>query len=477
MTRKLLSIFTFLFCLASLNAQKSVNGHNIRVRLENYPEKELILGFYYGDKQFVKDTVSPDAEGYFSFKADTMLPCGVYLFVLKPDNAFIQLLVPESDQQFSMTTDAKDPVGKMKVKDSEDNALFYDYMQMLNKLRPEADTLRAKIARTDIPADSIKMTRQIEDMDKRVKKYQNDLIAKHPQTWTAKIIKASFEPEPPVFTEGTEMEKNKRKYYWYKAHFFDNIDIADPCMLRGPVLHAKIEQYVTKLTPQHPDSICQSIDHIIGKLALTPESYKFYLIHFLNYYAKSTIVGMDGVYVHIAKKYYCTGQASWAKKEDLEKICDNASRLEPILIGKIAPNITVKDRNNQPHALWDVDADYTVLFFWDPECGHCKKAAPDMVKFAEKWKPRGVRVFAVCTAVTDKAENCWKSAEEKEFSDEYFMNMYDPYIQSKYKTLYDVKTTPQIFILDRKHEILMKRIGAEQLDSVMEEVLKFQKTK
>ncbi|MCC6413739.1 MAG: DUF5106 domain-containing protein, partial [Saprospiraceae bacterium] len=91
--------------------------------------------------------------------------------------------------------------------------------------------------------------------------------------------------------------------------------------------------------------------------------------------------------------------------------------------------------------------------------------------------PRGVRVFAICTAVTDKADQCWKSAEEKEFSDEFFLNMYDPYIQSKYKTLYDVKTTPQIFILDRKHEILMKRIGAEQLDSVMEEVIKFQKSK
>ncbi len=478
MTRKLLTVLTLLFCLSALNAQKSAKGHNIRVKLDNYTEKDLILGFHYGDKQFVKDTVSADPDGYFTFKADTMLPCGVYLFVLKPDNSFIQVLVADGNQQFSMTTDAKNPVGKMKVKDSEDNALFYEYLGMLNDLRPEADTLRAKISRSKgNPADSLKMTRQIEDMDKKVKKFQNDLIIKHPTTWTAKIIKASFEPNPPEFTGGTELENNKRRYYWYKSHFFDNIDIADPCMLRSPVLHPKIEQYITKLTPQHPDSICQSIDYLIEKLGSTPETYKFYLIHFLNYYAKSTIVGMDGVYVHIAKKYYCTGQANWAKKEDLEKICDNASRLEPILIGKIAPNIAVKDRNNQPHALWDVDADYTVLFFWDPECGHCKKAAPDMVKFAQKWKPRGVRIFAVCTAVTDKAETCWPSAAEKEFSDEFFLNMYDPYIQSKYKTLYDVKTTPQIFILDRKHEILMKRIGAEQLDSVMEEVIKFQKAK
>ena len=175
------------------------------------------------------------------------------------------------------------------------------------------------------------------------------------------------------------------------------------------------------------------------------------------------------------------------KKEDLEKICDNARRLAPILIGRVAPNITVADRNNQPHALWDVDADYTVLFFWATDCGHCKKAAPHMVEFAKKFKDRGVKVFAVCTGVVTSKEdsntpekvhdNCWKGLEEKEFSDDLFFNVYDPYIRSKYKTLYDVQTTPQIFILNRNHEILMKRIGAEQLGEVMEQVMKFQEEK
>lgn len=100
-----------------------------------------------------------------------------------------------------------------------------------------------------------------------------------------------------------------------------------------------------------------------------------------------------------------------------------------------------------------------------------------MVEFANKFKDRGVKIFAVCTAVSDKGPECWKSAEEKGFSDILFLNTYDPYIQSRYKTLYDVKSTPQIFILDRKHEILMKRIGAEQLPEVMEEVMRFQEEK
>lgn len=467
--------FFVLLCLSGLLAEGG--GYKIRVKLDNYPYQSVTLGFHYGDKQYVKDTATVDAEGWFTFQADTLLPCGVYLLVLQPDNNFIQVLVPADDQDFSMTSDAKDSVNKMKVKGSDDNDLFYQYLRYLGQLRPEADSLRAQIGRAKgNPADSSRLSSKLADLDKSVKKYQQDLITKHPAFLSTKIVKASFEPEIPDF-KGEEKEVQRKKYYWYREHFFDNVDLADPCLLRSPVLHPKVDQYVNKVVPQHPDSVNIAIDYVIEKMKPAKENYKYYLIHFLNFYAKSQLVGFDACYVHLAKKYYCSGQATWTKKEDVEKICDNASRLEPILIGKIAPNITVMDRNNKTHNLWDVDADYTVLFFWAPDCGHCKKAAPHMVEFAKKYKDRGVKVFAVCTAVGDKGTECWPGAEEKGFTDDFFLNVSDPYLRSRYKTLYDVQTTPQIFILDRKHEILSKRIGAEQLEKVMDMVMKFQEEK
>lgn len=469
---------TLLFstCL-SLLAFATPPGYKIRVKLDNYNQQELILGWHYGEKQYVKDTVTVGADGWFTFQADTLLPCGVYLLVLKPDNNFIQVLINDTEQNITVTGDAKDAVSTLKFKGSADNDLFYNYLRYLNAQRPESDTLRAQLARAKgNKADSTRIAQQIMGIDKKVRKYQTDLIAKHPGTVSAKIIKGSLEPEIPEYT-GDEKTVQRNKYYWARGHYFDNIDLADPCLLHSPILFSKVDYYVNKMIPQHPDSINIALDYILGKMKSSPENYKYFLIHFLNYYAKSTFVGMDACYVHLAKNYYCTNQAPWMQTEDLEKICDNAARLEPILIGKIAPNITVKDRNNQPMSLWDVDADYTVLFFWDPECSHCKKAAPFMVEFANKFKDRGVKIFAVCTAVSDKGPECWKSAEEKGFSDILFLNTYDPYIQSRYKTLYDVKSTPQIFILDRKHEILMKRIGAEQLPEVMEEVMRFQEEK
>ncbi len=464
-------------------------GYKIRVKLENYEAKELVIGFHYGEKQYVKDTVTLAADGYFTFEADTLFPAGVYLLVLKPDNNFIQLLLDDKNQQFTVTTDVKDSVNKMKVKGSPDNELFYEYLSYLAKQRPLADSLRAQMSRAKgNVADSTRIAAKILDIDKAVKKAQTDLISKHPNSIAARIVKAAMDPEVPDF-KGEETEVARKKYYWTRAHFFDNIDIADPALLRSPVLHGKIDAFITKITPQHPDTVNAALDYIFGKMQgkYNGENFKYYLIHFLNHYAKSNIVGFDACYVHIAQEYYCKGQAAWSKKEDLEKICDNARRLEPILIGKVAPNITVMDRNNKPYALWDVDADYTVLFFWATDCGHCKKAAPHMVEFAKKFKDRGVKVFAVCTGVVTTKEDsntpekvqemCWKGVDEKEFNDELFFNSYDPYIRSRYKTLFDVQTTPQVFILNRNHEILMKRISAEQLGDVMEQVMKFQEEK
>ena len=52
-----------------------------------------------------------------------------------------------------------------------------------------------------------------------------------------------------------------------------------------------------------------------------------------------------------------------------------------------------------------------------------------------------------------------------------WLNVVDPYLLSKFSTLYDVRSTPQIFILDANKKILLKRLAAEQLEDVMQELM------
>lgn len=476
MLRNVLAVFFFL-CFATLGAQDKI-GYQIKVKVSGFAEKQLYLGYYYGDKQYLKDTAYAANNGWFYFEGDEKLPGGLYLIVMPPDNKFFQIVInDEEDQWFSVQTDAEDPVNKMKLEGSEDNQLFYNYLLYLEKKRPEADKLKAEL--DSLPQGDKKREKieaKIKALDEEVLAYQRKIISEHPKSTTAAIIKANLPLTPPVF-EGDD--KDLKAFRWTRQHWFDNVDLADDRLLRTPVLQQKVDHFIQKMTVQHPDSISAAIDQVLNAMRPSEENFKYFLIHFLNEYAKSKIVGMDAVYVHLGLKYYATGQAPWTDPEQLEKIVDNAKKLEPLLIGKKAPDLLLETQDGAQVHLHQFSSPLTVLFFWDPDCSHCKKSMPDMVKFAQDYKDKGVAVFAICTKLVTRDDQgnlslkevnkCWDSIKEHHM--DLFFNTVDPYHRSRYKTIYDIRSTPQIYVLDEDKTILSKRIGAEQLPEVIDFIL------
>ncbi len=94
---------------------------------------------------------------------------------------------------------------------------------------------------------------------------------------------------------------------------------------------------------------------------------------------------------------------------------------------------------------------------------------PEIIDFYNKYKEKGVEILGICTKFYNDKDKCWDFVEEKGI--DIWMNTMDPYHQSKYKILYNINSTPQIFILDKDKKILIKRIASEQLDEVMQNIL------
>lgn len=458
---------TFLGLLLAFSVAVFANGgYSIKIKLNGYTEKQLFLGYHFGDKQYLKDTAEVNAQGYFVFEGSESLPGGVYLVVMPPDNQYFQILISDNEQNFTITANPKEPVKGTKIEGSPDNKLLYEYLNYLTDKRPLADTMRAQLERLkDNPKEIERITKELEKLNDQVLAYQKDLVAKHPKTLTAAIIKANLPLDIPEYT-GTEEEQQLQKWRYSLQHFFDNIDMADPRMLRTPFLFERINYYMEKLNVQHPDSLSKAVDFILKKVQPNEETFKYYLIHFLNTYAKSNIVGMDAVYVHLVDKYYASGKAPWTDSTQLKSIVENANELRPTLIGKQAPNIQLEGRDGKKFNIADVQADYTILFFWAYDCGFCKKATPVMKEFYDKFKDKGVKIIAVCRKFGKDVPECWKYADENGTSD--WIHAVDPYNNAK---VYYVKTTPQIFILDKNKEIISKRIAPEQLEEVMNRII------
>ncbi|MEL7161280.1 MAG: TlpA disulfide reductase family protein, partial [Bacteroidota bacterium] len=134
-----------------------------------------------------------------------------------------------------------------------------------------------------------------------------------------------------------------------------------------------------------------------------------------------------------------------------------------LLIGKTAPNMKMKRRDGTPVELYDIKANYTVLYFWQFACPSCKKSTPHMKEFYEKWKDKGVEIFSICTK-QGEIDKCWEYIDDNAIDD--WLHATDKYLRF-YKD-YDIRSTPTIFVLDENKEIVSKRIGAEQLDGLLE---------
>ncbi len=463
------TILLFLCFLICGGTYGQGNGYHIKGMINGYDQDTIFLGYYYADKQYLLDTSSV-LDGSFEFSGTDTLRSGVYMIVMPPDNKYFQLMVHQEQSLFSFQADMADIEGTITFEKSPDNDLFYDHLKFIASKRALVEDLNSK-KETATGKDLEKVEQELQRINAQVLEHQQKIIEDNPNSMTALLIRSGFQIDLPEF-EGTEKEKNLKNYLYYKKHYFDNVDLSDPRMIRTPahVLDSKITYYIDKLTPKDPDSIIVSIDYLLEEMKGAEETYKYYLVEFLNEYAQSKIVGMDAVYVHLALNYYARGEAPWVEETQLKKIIANARDASPTLIGQTAPDFKVQLRDSTDIQLYDVDADYTILIFWSHTCNHCKESMPKLKEFYEKETDLNIEVFSVCTKMLDEEPACW------DFIDG---NNLDGWINTSDKSggrsnmhkLFNIKKTPKLFILDRNKKIVSKDLGPEQLDEFFDHIV------
>jgi peroxiredoxin len=478
---RLLVILTFTISAFSAISQNT-DGHNFRFTIKGLKEgSNCILAYYYYSSQPKLDSAVSNAKGEVEFKGTEKYPQGVYLLFFpkaRPGRQYFDFIM-DATQNFSIETDTTDYIKNMKVKGSEENKSFFEFQNFMTKKQKDIEPLREQYKKVKDNKDSAKLIKdKMAVIDKEVKDYRHNFIKDHPKLFVSNLLKAMEEPEVP---EAPLLPDGKKDtlfaFHYYKTHFFDNIDFSDERLLRTPIFHSKVKQYMDKLTVQNPaapDSIMASADYIIEKGKANPEVFK-YLVNLLVYdYESSKIMGMDAVFVHLVDRYYKTKQVTWVDSTRSYKVMERAYILKGLLIGKKAPAIVMQDTTGKPVALYDVKAKYTVVVFWDESCGHCKKDIPKLSEmYKNKLKAMGVEVYAI---ETENSLKGWKK-----FIVEHQLNWInvieqDDYKRAVTKKIYDVYKTPIIYLLDENKIIKAKQIDSEQLENFIE-ILEKEKSK
>ncbi|RIH62989.1 hypothetical protein D1164_22170 [Mariniphaga sediminis] len=441
-------------------------GLKIEVELKQAVDKKIFLASHYLGNIYVKDTVLTDGKGVGIFESDSLLPQGLYKIYLDQNHHFDFLL--GADQQLLLKNETFNSE-TMEVEGAEETAAFGAYTSFLRDLQTKKSELNDRLQSASTE-EKEKLRKELLQLTPQLHRYWDRLSEEFPDSFLSKFVKAGSVPALDISTLPEEVQNNdslllNARFYYQQAHFWDYFDYTDERFLYTPFFKSKLETWFTKVLYQHHDSVKSHVFGFIEEVRPHKRIFQFAVSFFLNSSINSNIMGMDALFVDLARKYYLSGEAFWATEESLEKVRENVLFFENNLVGQTAPDLTLEGFDGEYHNLHAINARFTLVLIYEPDCSHCKVFVPGLhAEVYEPFKGKGLEVYAIYSM--DNKEEWGNFLTEHNLFD--WINVWDEHHVSRFKVKYDGRKTPGLYVLDKDKKIVAKKMTVEQLKDFME---------
>ena len=198
----------------------------------------------------------------------------------------------------------------------------------------------------------------------------------------------------------------------------------------------QIDFYFDKMVSPLPDSITPEIDRLIERASFNPDLRDFILWHLLEKYRHPEYMSQDQVFVWLYDHCFSRLEIKDLNAANLAMIRDKAETFRRLALFNLAPDFAINDSVD----LHSVESEYTILFFYDHDCDVCQKEMQDLHSITVQ-QPE-MKIISID------------------------MNTDDVRVDVLYN-LYDIETTPLIYVLDRDKRMIAKKIQAKQIPLVL----------
>lgn len=465
--KKVLPLFIFLVC--SLGAQ--AQGHRISLK-SNYRSGIAYLTYYMGTDYLLQDSAAVSNTGLAVFKGDKKLPPGVYSVVFPGKRLTADFLV-DKEQVITITADTN-YLERIEITGSPANLAFRDYRKFADTKGKQLQAEKNAYNGARTRADSLLHEATYKRYSKELIDYRLGVISAAPNSMMATLFNAMKDPPYPTKIAVTHAD-SLANYNYYKDHYWDGISFMDDRVIRTPFFLPKLQTYYRQVMSQSSDSIIADADYKLLLARSNPEVYKFLLNWLTDEYISPKYMGQDAIFVHLFEKYHSKGLSAWLSEKQHEAISRRAYMVMSNLIGEKAADLDFTDTSGKQASLYNMNAAYTVVVFWDPTCGHCKVEIPRIDSFYRaSWQKNNVKMYAVLTE-KEKEKDAWlRFIRANNITDWKHVYQADVVAEKElkeqipsFRQLYDITSTPALYLLDKDKRIIAKKLTPEQLNDLL----------
>ena len=250
------------------------------------------------------------------------------------------------------------------------------------------------------------------------------------------------------------------------AHFWDGIEAFDGPTDENPVLSAQLDFYFDKMVAPLPDSITLEINRLIERTNNNTDLRDFILWHFLEKYRHPEYMSQDQVFVWLYDEYFSQMEIKDLNETNLALIREKAETFRRLALFNLAPNFAINDSVD----LHSIGSEYMVLFFYDHDCDVCQQEMQDLDSICAKHPE--IIVLAIDMNPDSAGESSGGFAIRPQGNGDLkspiqFRRITNP---SELIGLFDIETTPLIYVLNRDKRIIAKKIQAKQIELIVRSV-------
>ena len=454
--------------MVSFGAKKD---YKITFVVDGCKDSVVYMGFYLAQNRYYCDTAYNNGKGKFVFEGNKELKPGLYYLTNNVDR-YVEFVVYHEKQRFTLHTSQDNWKLGMTVKDSKENEVFFNFHRAEETFYQAMDEAHRTVDSAEFV--TVLRPRYIQQLDSLRMSYIN----KYPDYMISKMMLATKEVSvPKEHPDGTALSDRER-FDLFMQHYFDNVPLDDPFIIRTPkqVFYQRVMDYVDRyMKGMPPDMICPLLDSLIDRAEPAPEVYRWLMLNLTEHFLQSRIMVYDEVYVHLVQRYFATGKVEGLAPSVIDEQIERANKWERILVGKVAPELVLFDTTHRAASLHHMPGDYTLLLFWSPTCGHCREIIPAVYEVYKQYtESLKVSAFAILTEPDEHTVGKWKSfLKEHGMTDPRWVNLNGGEANVDWREVYDITTTPQIFLIDNaNHKILAKKLNAELLETIFKTLKK-----
>ena len=235
-------------------------------------------------------------------------------------------------------------------------------------------------------------------------------------------------------------------------------------------LDKRLDKYFQILEPENVDVKSRECDLLIDS-AKDSLLRQHIALKAYEHYLNSTLMGDEGVAVHLTDTWFASGRVSMGGEEVLFNARIFADFNRQSLLGKPASSFAMESFEGDSVLFGGRSDRYRVLLFYDTDCAKCKLELMRLRPLLDS-RDWPVDLYAVYTGCDKESWGRWLSERMNINAPRTrIFNLWDPEIASDYQMKYGVLQTPRMFLIDKEGIIIGRGLDSDALERLLDIVL------